>query len=303
MVAKENPLTSRVAVNWVWQELFGRGIVKTGDDFGTRGEKPSHPEMLDWLAYRFMTDWNWSAKTLIRTVVTSSSYRESSKIRPELESKDPENALLARQSRLRLRAELIRDEALFAGGLLTMDVGGRSFRPPQPAGVAALAYGAKGDESWVESTGKDRYRRGLYIHFQRATPYPLLMNFDAPKSVVSQCSRERTNTPLQALNLLNDQVFIEAARALASRSIGEASDEEGRINAMFERALGRPPSLGEKARFAKGKASLQTKYQGDAAAAEQLAKTALPGIPRSEAAAWINLATVLMNVDEFITRE
>ena len=155
---------------------------------------------------------------MVRNIVTSATYRQSSKIRPDLQSKDPDNALLARQSRVRLPAELIRDEALYASGLLTLEVGGKSVKPPQPAGVASLAYGAKSDDSWVESKGDDKYRRGLYIHFQRATPYPLLMNFDAPKSVVAQCKREQSNTALQALNLLNDPVFVEAGTALGVSS-------------------------------------------------------------------------------------
>ena len=302
MVRKDNPLTARVTVNWVWQEIFGLGIVRTSDDFGTRGDAPSHPELLDWMSARFM-DEGWSMKRLIRTIVTSSVYRQSSKVRPELQTTDPDNALLARQSRLRLPAELIRDEALFAGGLLTMEVGGRSVKPPQPAGVAAMAYGARGDDSWAESKGADRYRRGLYIHFQRATPYPLLMNFDAPKAVVTLCRRERSNTSLQALNLLNDPVFIEAATALAYRTLTEAPGTDERIKLLFEHALNRPPSLGEAERFRKGLATFTAKYAADAKLTRDLAPAELPGITRTEAAAWVNLATVLLNLDEFITKE
>ncbi|HYO82928.1 MAG TPA: DUF1553 domain-containing protein [Bryobacteraceae bacterium] len=268
IASKDNPLTARVTVNWVWQEMFGRGIVRTAEDFGTRGDAPSHPELLDSLAWQF-TQNGWSLKKLIRTIATSATYKQSSKIRPDVQAKDPENALLARQSRLRLPAELIRDSALHAAGLLSHEVGGRSVRPPQPDGVASLAYGAKTNDSWKESTGKDRYRRGLYIHFQRATPYPLLMNFDAPKAVVAQCRRERSNTALQALNLLNDPVFFEAAEALARRVAGEADP----ITAMFEYALGRPPSPAEAERFAR--------HSGDLTL----------------------LASVLLNLDEFITRE
>jgi hypothetical protein len=302
IVSRDNPLTTRVAVNWMWQELFGRGLVRTAADFGTRGDPPSHPELLDWLAYRFADD-GWSMKRVIRTIVTSSTYRQSSKIRPDLESKDPENTLLARQSRLRLPAELIRDEALLAGNLLTPKVGGKSVRPPQPAGVAAMAYGAKGDDSWVESKGADRYRRGLYIHFQRATPYPLLVNFDAPKAVVTECKRERSNTPLQALNLLNDPVFVEAATALAYKSLSETSNTDKRIADMFEHALGREPSLGEAERFRKGQELLRTKYEKDPAAAAEMAPAAIDGMTKAETAAWVNLATVLLNTDEFMTRE
>lgn len=301
LVSRDNPLTARVTVNWIWQELYGRGLVKSSDDFGTRGDTPSHPELLDWLAYTFAED-GWSVKRLIRQMVLSSTYRQSSKVRPDVHLKDPENALLARQSRLRLPAELIRDSALHASGLLNPDVGGESVRPPQPEGVASLGYGAK-DDKWVESKGENRYRRGLYIHFQRATPYPLLMNFDAPRSVVAQCRRERSNTALQALNLLNDPVFVEAATSLAYRVIAEEPDNDKRIEAMFEHALGRAPGSGEAARFRESLTKLEAAYKTDATGAGKLAPAELPGITRPEAAALINLATVLLNTDEFITRE
>jgi hypothetical protein len=244
----------------------------------------------------------WSMKRLIRSLVTSATYRQSSKARPELQ--DPENALLARHSRNRLPAELIRDAALHAGGLLVLnEVGGRSVRPPQPAGVASIAYAAKDDGSWVESKGLDRYRRGLYVHFQRATPYPLLMNFDAPKSVVTQCRRERSNSPLQALNLLNDPVFVEAAVALAHRSVVEADDLDGRIAVMFEAALARPPSAPELKRFKEVHSQLLGKFDRDAAAAAELAPAAVPTVSRADAASLAILATALLNLDEFITKE
>jgi hypothetical protein len=300
LVSPDNPLTARVTVNWIWQEFFGRGLVKTLDDFGTRGEKPTHPELLDWLSYRFMND-GWSVKQLVRTMVTSSTYRQSSTVRTDIQ--DPDNALLARQTRLRLPAEFIRDAALHSGDLLTMTVGGKSVKPPQPAGVASLAYAAKSDDSWQESKGADRYRRGLYIHFQRATPYPLLMNFDAPKAVAAQCGRERSNTALQALNLLNDPVFLEAATAMAYRVMLEADGQENRIQAMFERALGRTATPAESERLIASVARFQKLYESDAAAAKELAPAELPGISRAEAAAWVNAATVLLNLDEFITRE
>jgi hypothetical protein len=297
IVSRENPLTARVTVNWVWQELFGRGIVRTVDDFGTRGETPTHPELLDWLATRFMDD-GWSVKRLIRTVVTSAAYKQSSIGEPELREKDPENALLARQSRLRLPAELIRDTALHSAGLLTHEIGGRSVRPPQPAGVASLAYGGK-DDSWKVSEGADRYRRGLYIHFQRASPYPLLMNFDAPKSVVAQCRRDRSNTALQALNLLNDPVFVDAASALAFRVL----PEKDRVAAMFEHALARPPSANEAERFAASLVKLRAMYEIDRGAAKRLAPAEPSGVGRAEFAALTVVATAILNLDEFITRE
>lgn len=298
IASNDNPLTARVTVNWIWQELFGRGIVKTAEDFGTRGEAPSHPELLDLLASNFTRD-GWSMKRLIRSIVTSSTYKQSSKIRPELAAKDPDNALLARQVRIRLPAEIIRDSALEAAGLLTQDVGGRSVKPPQPDGVAALAYGSRNGSSWVESKGDDRYRRGLYIHFQRATPYPLLMNFDAPKSVVTQCRRERSNTALQALNLLNDPVFMEAATSLTYRVL----DHSDRIEAMFEYALARPPSSAEAERFRSHLVRLRELYDKDPGAAKQLAPATMNGVSQAEIAALVNLSSSILNLDEFITRE
>ena len=297
MVSRDNPLTSRVAVNWVWQELFGRGIVRTAEDFGTRGDKPTHPELLDYLSARFMDD-GWSIKRLIRLIVTSATYKQSSHVRADVAEKDPENLLLARQSRVRLPAEIIRDAALNAAGLLTLPVGGPSVKPPQPAGVAAIGYGARTD-AWKESTGPDKYRRGLYIHFQRTTPYPLLANFDAPKSTVTQCRRERSNTALQALNLLNDPVFIEAAAGLAWRVLPETD----RVAAMFELALSRPPSSAEAERFRSSLVRMRELYEKDGASAKHLAPAELPGTTRAETAALVNLASVLLNLDEFITRE
>ena len=214
IVAKDNPLTARVAVNRMWQALFGTGLVSTPSDFGTQGERPTHPQLLDWLAAEFR-DSGWSVKHMHRLIVESATYRQSSKARKELDDIDPGNRLLARQSRIRLEAELLRDSALSVSGLLDPSIGGRSIRPPQPAGLTNLGYG--NFVKWPESTGRERYRRGLYIFFQRTVPYPQLMMFDAPDSNVSCPKRERSTTPLQALNLLNDPVFFEAAQAMAAR--------------------------------------------------------------------------------------
>ncbi|MFN3324944.1 MAG: PSD1 and planctomycete cytochrome C domain-containing protein [Bryobacteraceae bacterium] len=302
IVAPGNPLTARVTVNWVWQELFGRGLVRTPDDFGTRAEKPTHPELLDWLAAEFVED-GWSLKRLIRTIVTSATYRQSSAVRPDLREVDPDNSLLARQSRLRLPAELIRDSALFAAGLLSTEVGGKSVFPPQPAGVAELGYGNR-SEAWPESQGADRYRRGLYIHFQRSTPYPMLMNFDAPKASVAACSRERSNSALQALNLLNDPAFMEAAESLAYRALMESeASPAARLNALCLRTLGREPNDREQRRFYAFLEKQRGIFDADPEAAAQLAPSGLPEMSRSEIAAWVSLASVLLNLDEFITRE
>ncbi len=302
IVSRDNPLTARVAVNRIWQELFGQGIVKSSDDFGTRGDKPSHPELLDWLATSYR-DNGWSRKQLIREIVLSSTYRQSSSTRRELESKDPVNTLLARQSRLRLPAELIRDSALAVSGLLNTDIGGASIRPPQPAGVTELGYGKKAGAGWDETKGAERYRRGLYIQFQRSTPYPQLVTFDAPRSDVPVCKRERSDTSLQALNLLNDPVFIEAASALAFRVVSEASSPMDRFRLAFRLALGRSPD-DQEIKSMQSYLSQQTKiFDGHPLDAAKLAPSAEGESSQRELAVWTGVASVLMNLDEFITRE
>jgi cytochrome c5 len=274
IMAPQNPLTARVAVNRLWQELFGRGIVATSDDFGTQGDRPSHPELLDWLATEFR-EGGWSQKQMIRLIVTSATYKQSSHARPDLEAKDPLNVLLARQSRIRLPAEEIRDEALSASGLLDARIFGPSVKPPQPAGVAELAY--NNSVKWKESTGADKYRRGLYVHYQRTTPYPFLANFDEPDSTMACTRRRISNTPLQALNLLNDPVFYEAAEALAYRITHEAAgDFDARLDYAFALALSRKPSAHERAR-------LEEYYK--------------------QPDGWLGVSRVLLNLDEFITRE
>ncbi|MFM8468816.1 MAG: PSD1 and planctomycete cytochrome C domain-containing protein, partial [Limisphaerales bacterium] len=220
LFAPENPLTARVSVNHVWKNLFGRGLVATVEDFGKQGEKPTHPELLDWLAATFSAPANakpptpnselglgWSRKQLIKLIVTSATYRQSSVVRSDLRERDPNNLLLARQNRLRLEAETVRDAYLAASGLLNPKIGGPSIRPPLPADIAALGYA--NSVKWTESKGDEKNRRGLYIFFQRTVPYPMLMTFDAPDSNATCARRERSNTPLQALTLLNDPVFFE----------------------------------------------------------------------------------------------
>jgi len=301
IVSRENPLTARVMVNRLWQELFGRGIVRTSEDFGTQGERPSHPELLDWLASEFM-DRGWSIKAIDRLIVTSATYRQASKTRRELEAKDPDNVLLARQSRVRLAAELIRDAALSASGLLNPAVGGPSVKPPQPPGVSEITYGS--GLKWKESEGADRYRRGLYIHFQRTSPYPELVNFDAPDSRLACTRRRRSNTPLQALNLLNDLVFFEAAQGLAVRTLRDAPDDfRGRLSYAFELALSRKPNARELDDLAKYFDAQKALFEKDGKAAGLAAPYAPDGVTRTDLAAWVGVSRVLMNLDEFITRE
>jgi hypothetical protein len=301
LVSPDHPLTSRVAVNRLWQEIFGRGIVYTSEDFGTTGDRPTHPELLDRLAREYISR-GWSTKQMIRLMVTSATYRQSSNARPDVDPKDPQNTLLARQSRLRLPAELIRDEALCAAGLLDMRVGGRSVRPPQPKGVAELSYA--GSVKWEESTGVDRYRRGMYILFQRTVPYPQLMNFDEPGSTLSCTRRERTNTPLQALNLLNDPVFFDAAQGFAYRIMRESSGPfRDRLNYAYRVALGRQPSQREAERMGKFFDDASRWLASDEKTVAALFPNQIQGIPQAEAAAWVEVARVLMNLDEFITRD
>jgi len=301
LVSPENPLTSRVAVNRLWQEVFGRGIVRTSEDFGTQGDKPTHPELLDWLASEYVSR-GWSTKQMLRLMVTSATYRQSSHARPELDTRDPENTLLARASRVRLPAETVRDEALYAAGLLDLRIGGPSVKPPQPKGVAELSYA--NSVKWVESTGADRYRRGLYIHFQRTTPYPQLMNFDAPNANLACTRRERTNSPLQALNLLNDPVFFEAAQGLAFRVMREATGGfREHLNYAFDVTVGRDASDKEAERLGRYYDDTLKSLAADPKTVAALFPNRLEGVPQTEAAAWVELSRVVLNLDEFITRD
>ena len=303
LVASDNPLTPRVAVNWAWVKFFGRGIVATPEDFGTQGEKPSHPELLDWLAAEFQdpTSCGWSLKKLHRLILTSATYKQSSKYRPDLAEKDPLNVLLARQSRLRIEAEIIRDNALAASGLLTRTVGGPSVRPPQPAGISELTYA--NSAKWYESTGPDRYKRGLYIWFQRTSPYPMLMTFDSPDSNLCSVRRERSNTPLQALTLLNDSVFVESAQALAKRVLTEATGDDNRLTLAFRYCFSRSPGEREREVLSRLLSGMRSKMTNPDDAAKMLGTHKPNGVDPTEAAAWVALVRTLLNLDEFVTRE
>lgn len=288
LVTRENPLTPRVTVNRAWQEFFGRGIVRTSEDFGATGEKPTHPELLDHLTAEFMEN-GWSFKKLHKSIVMSATYKQSSKYRPDAAEKDAENTLLSRQSRLRLPAELIRDTALQVAGILNMDIGGKSVMPFLPKGVGELAYGGS---KWKETFGKEAYRRGLYIHYQRTTPYPLLVNFDAPDSNMACARRRPSNGPLQALNLLNDPVFIEASQAFALRAMETKAATGERIESMFTLALGRAPSETERQALARYVDKQTDVLRTEGKQGELLTQ-----------GAWSGVARVLFNLDEFINRE
>jgi mono/diheme cytochrome c family protein len=298
-----NPLTARVTVNRMWGHLFGRPLVVSVEDFGTRGEKPSHPELLDWLATELPAR-GWSRKAMIKLIVTSATYRQSSRVRPDLVDRDPNNTWLARQGRFRPEAEVIRDLTLAASGLLNPAVGGPSVRPPQPPGISDLTYA--GSAKWVESTGPDRYRRGMYTWFQRTSPYPMLMTFDAPDSNVCAARRERSNTPLQALTLLNDAVFVECAQSLGRRILAESPCDcpEGRIRHAFLLCLAREPSTEELPVLTRLHDGLLASCRAHPDEAARLAGPTKPaGVQTAEAAAWVAMGRAMLNLDEFVTRE
>lgn len=309
LVDPGNPLTSRVTVNRFWQGFFGIGLVETENDFGTQGALPSHPQLLDWLADEFMRR-GWSVKELHRLIVTSATYRQSSELRDDLAARDPANRLLARQSRLRMEAEVIRDLSLAASGLLCRKMRGPGVYPPQPEGIYALTQQKK---SWPESQGDDRYRRGLYTYFWRSSPYPMLPTFDAPDANTACTRRPRSNTPLQALTLANDRSFFEMAQALAQRiqSAGMSSAEE-KLRYAFRVCLSRQPSdaeLGRLAAFYAEERNSPTQgapapaVAGAQSAAAGTADSGAPAAAANDEAAWVAVARVLLNLDEFITRE
>jgi hypothetical protein len=312
LVDPKNPLTPRVTMNRFWEHYFGLGLVETENDFGTQGSRPTHPELLDWLATEFIAR-NWSMKAMHRLIVTSATYRQSSRYRPELSTVDPHNQLLARQARVRLEAEIVRDVALSASGLLSHKIGGPSVFPPQPEGVFRLTQIQR---EWKASDGPDRYRRGMYTHFWRSAPHPALTVFDAPDATTACTRRNRSNTPLQALTLLNDQAFFEFAQGLALRiltnsrtsTVNKASEakptDSERIRYAFRLCLARPPSDFEQERLSALLSQQREDFQSDLGEAHLLVPTNLPSeIESRELAAWTTVARVLLNLDEFITRE
>jgi hypothetical protein len=301
LVDPKNPLTARVAVNRIWQHYFGKGLVETENDFGTQGSPPTHPELLDWLATEFVAR-DWSLKAMHRLIVTSATYRQSSRHRPELAKADPYNRLLGRQARLRMEAEVIRDEGLAVSGLLNPAVGGPSVFPPQPAGVFRFTQVPR---EWKASSGADRYRRGLYTYFWRAAPHPALIVFDAPDATAACTRRVRSNTPLQALTLLNDEAFLEFAQALAGRVLKEVpAGEAQQIRYLFRLCLARLPSSAESRRLEDLLRQQGDEFRQAPAEARALLPAQLPAatdVPRL--AAWAAVARVVLNLDEFITRE
>jgi hypothetical protein len=303
LVDRTNPLTARVAVNRDWQMLFGSGLVRTVDDFGAQGEPPTHPELLDWLATEFVRT-GWDEKALLRLIVTSATYRQTSRVTPEGLRLDPENRLLARGPRLRLPAELIRDQALVIGGLLVERIGGPSVKPYQPAGL----WNELADAEYVQDHGPSLYRRSLYTFWKRTVPPPSMVAFDAPARETCIVRDVRTNTPIQALNILNDVTFVEAARALAERILKDAETApESRIAAAFEAATARRPTRSELTIVRNLLNDQLSRFRRDRAAAEALVRfgesSPDPRFDPCELAGYTVMAQLILNLDETITKE
>ncbi len=296
LVSSENPLTARVAVNRQWAAFFGRGLVRTTEDFGLQGELPTHPELLDWLAIEFM-DQGWSKKKLHKLIVMSGTYRQSSRVTPELNAKDPENKLYARGPRVRLEAELIRDSALKVAGLLSPKMGGPSVFPPQPAGVTEGVYGGG---AWTASQGEDRYRRSVYTFAKRTAPFALYTTFDAPSGEACVARRDVSNTALHALFLLNDVVFVEAAQAIGKDLAAQPGTVEQRAKALFRRFVLRAPTEDETKALAAFVRTQRKRFESRELDAGKVAGGGTGDV--NERAAWTALARVLLNLDEFVTK-
>ena len=304
LVDSENPLVGRAVVNRWWQAIFGTGIVRTSEDFGTQSSPPTHPQLLDWLASEFIQN-GWSRKKLLRLIVTSATYRQSSHVTPQKLAVDAQNSLLSRGPRVRLAAEVVRDSALTSSGLLTRKIGGPSVFPPQPAGVTSLSYGKM---AWKESTGADRYRRGLYTFIKRTTPYATFGLFDAPSREACVVRRSRSNTPLQALTLLNDVVFMEAAVELGKNTaLDQRQDLELRATTLFRKILTRHPSHDEVELLVKFYEQQLERMKQNQKLSQQLigeaATSKKPEISQREWAAWTLVARVILNMDENVTKE
>jgi hypothetical protein len=303
LVDESNPMTARVLANRYWEAIFGIGLVRTSEDFGSQGELPTHPELLDWLA-RDLVEGKWDLKRFLKTLVTSAAYRQSSQVTPEALAADPENRLLARGPRFRLAAELVRDQALAVSGLLSSKMHGPSGRPFQPAFDLRAAFGSALD--WKTSAGEDRYRRGLYTEWRRSSPYPSMVTFDAPNREVCTVRRNRSNTPLQALVTLNDPVYVEATQGLARLMAGVRGAAAEKARHGFRRVLARPPAgaeLKELLTLFDQAAAAYRSTPDDALALIGGTENPLPAeIEPVELAAWTAVANVLLNLDETVMK-
>lgn len=303
LVSEENPLTARVTANRYWESLFGVGIVPTSEDFGSQGDPPSHPELLDWLATELIR-LDWDRKAFLKQLVMSQTYRQASTATPEKLAADPDNRWLARGPRQRLAAEAVRDQALFAAGLLSRKMYGPPVRPPQPTMGLNAAFGGQID--WTTSAGEDRYRRGLYVQWRRSNPYPSMASFDAPTREVCTLKRVPTNTPLQALVTLNDPVYVEAAQALARRIVKEASTDADRAVRGFRLVVSRPPTDAERDAIVALYQDAKANFDGKPEEATKLATDPLGPLPEGmdpvELAAWTTVGNVLLNLDEALMK-
>ena len=305
LVSPENPLTARVTVNRLWQSVFGTGLVRTSEDFGAQGEAPSHPELLDWLAGEFMRS-GWDVQHILRLILTSATYQQSSRTTPELLAADPDNRLLARGPRFRLNAEFVRDQALAAAGLLSEKVGGKSVKPYHPTGLYELV--AVGKNKWVQDTGEGLHRRSLYTYWKRTVPHPAMIAFDAPGREICAVRRTRSNTPLQALNLMNDPTYIEAARHLAARMIRSSPSVPEQIQHGYRALLARDAKPAELAVLTRAFERARAVFTANANAATGLLTTgeatpAQQSLDPAVLAAMTNVASTLLCLDETVTKE
>jgi hypothetical protein len=307
LVDGKHPLTARVAVNRIWQQFFGVGLVKTSADFGTQGELPMHPELLDWLAVQFVED-GWDVQRLVKRILTSHAYRQSSRTTPALLKKDPENRLLAHAPRFRLDAEVLRDQALSLSGLLVLTAGGRGVRPYQPPNIwEPVGFASSNTRNYKQGKGEDLYRRSIYTFLKRTAPAPFMTSFDAPSREQSCTVRNRSNTPMQALQLMNDVQHVEAARNLAQRILnGGGADDAARIRWAWRKVTARQPDAAETEIIAKVLAGHRARFAKDEAAAKKLIafgeSKADPKLKPVELAAWTLVANLLLNLDEVINK-
>jgi hypothetical protein len=312
LIDKNNPLTARVTANRFWEQIFGVGIVRTSEDFGSQGDRPTHPELLDWLACQLRDGDEkqpgsirpWDIKAFLKLLVTSAAYCQSSRVTPQLQERDPDNLLLARGPRFRMSAEIVRDQALAVSGLLSHKMYGPSVRPPRPSQGLSAAFGSSLD--WKNSEGEDRYRRALYVEWRRTSPYPSMSAFDAPNREVCALRRPRSNTPLQALVTLNDPVYIEAAQALGKRMAASPGSTAEKARAGFRLCLARPPRTGELKQLTGLYDAARAAYATEPKSAKKMATETTGNAGNDndviELAAWTVVGNVLLNLDETLMR-